>query len=205
MIISPHKVLSEGWIKPNPEYNSFDPDKDIQPNGIDLRLEEVFQLKHPHDFFNPKTGRGGRTSNSFYLLKDNEKQHLAYQKIDISHTTLHNHADGSILKKVDKAWVLSGRNSYDFQTNMIVDIPNGIAASLIVRSTLNRNQMFVTSGLYDSGFKGIVGGMLHIQHPFQSTFEQSAAVCQIIFYKSDITNKMYHGSYINYDRRQDTE
>ena len=36
------------------------------------------------------------------------------------------------------------------------------AGWVITRSTLNRNGVFITSGLYDTGYSGIMAGVLHV-------------------------------------------
>lgn len=36
------------------------------------------------------------------------------------------------------------------------------AGWVITRSTLNRNGLFLTSGLYDSGYSGVMAGVLHV-------------------------------------------
>ena len=36
------------------------------------------------------------------------------------------------------------------------------AGFVITRSTLNRNGCFLTSGLYDTGYKGVMAGVLHV-------------------------------------------
>ena len=42
-------------------------------------------------------------------------------------------------------------------SDFFVTVPAGLAAFLIVRSTLNRNGIFITSGLYDQGFSNNIG------------------------------------------------
>lgn len=36
------------------------------------------------------------------------------------------------------------------------------AGFVITRSTLNRNGVFLTSGLYDTGYKGVMAGVMHV-------------------------------------------
>ena len=43
-----------------------------------------------------------------------------------------------------------------------VTIAEGEAGWVVTRSTLNRNGVYITSGLYDSGYSGVVAGVLHI-------------------------------------------
>lgn len=43
-----------------------------------------------------------------------------------------------------------------------VTIGEGEAGWVITRSTLNRNGVFITSGLYDTGYSGVVAGVMHV-------------------------------------------
>ena len=44
----------------------------------------------------------------------------------------------------------------------IIDVGSGEAGFVITRSTLNRNGVFLTSGLYDTGYNGVMAGVMHI-------------------------------------------
>jgi deoxycytidine triphosphate deaminase len=44
----------------------------------------------------------------------------------------------------------------------IIHVGAGEAGWVITRSTLNRNGLFLTSGLYDSGYHGVMAGVLHV-------------------------------------------
>lgn len=52
--------------------------------------------------------------------------------------------------------------SYEAIMMNIVDIAEGEAGWVITRSTLNRNDVFLTSGLYDSGYNGNMAAVLHV-------------------------------------------
>lgn len=52
--------------------------------------------------------------------------------------------------------------SYEVVMQNIVRIGEGEAGWVITRSTLNRNGLFLTSGLYDSGYHGVMAGVLHV-------------------------------------------
>ena len=53
--------------------------------------------------------------------------------------------------------------TYEILMENIVKIPEGYAGWVITRSTLNRNGLFITSGLYDSGYHGVMAGALHVE------------------------------------------
>lgn len=43
-----------------------------------------------------------------------------------------------------------------------ITVGDGEAGWVITRSTLNRNGVFITSGLYDTGYSGVMAGVMHV-------------------------------------------
>lgn len=81
---------------------------------------------------------------------------------------------------------------YDISSDMYVEVPEGKAALLILRSTFVRNGCVLASGLYDSGFKGNIGAVLHVVGDM--TVERGVRIGQIMFIDSDSVGK-YAGGY----------
>ena len=52
--------------------------------------------------------------------------------------------------------------SYEVIMENVIDVADNEAGFVITRSTLNRNGVFITSGLYDSGYNGIMAGVMHV-------------------------------------------
>lgn len=52
--------------------------------------------------------------------------------------------------------------SYEIIMENIIHVGENEAGWVITRSTLNRNGCFITSGLYDSGYHGVMAGVLHV-------------------------------------------
>ena len=52
--------------------------------------------------------------------------------------------------------------SYEVVMENIIDVGSGEDGFVITRSTLNRNGVFLTSGLYDTGYNGVMAGVMHI-------------------------------------------
>lgn len=53
--------------------------------------------------------------------------------------------------------------SYEVVMENIINVGTGEAGWVITRSTLNRNGCFLTSGLYDTGYHGVMAGVLHVR------------------------------------------
>ena len=51
---------------------------------------------------------------------------------------------------------------YEVVMENIINVGDGEAGWVITRSTLNRNGLFLTSGLYDSGYHGVMAAVLHV-------------------------------------------
>ena len=51
---------------------------------------------------------------------------------------------------------------YEVVMENIINVGPGEAGWVITRSTLNRNGVFLTSGLYDSGYHGVMAGVMHV-------------------------------------------
>ena len=117
------------------------------------------------------------TNDEFYLGVD-KKQHRKGKEIKPN--------------EFDEFLLESGK-SYQFETPHFVMIPGGYAGWLIARSTLNRNGIFITSGLYDSGFQNYVGGVMHVRGG-PARIQKGARIAQFIYVEAE-TGSMYDGDY----------
>ena len=88
---------------------------------------------------------------------------------------------------------LDAPKSYDGTSNIYLNLPENVAAQTIIRSTFNRNGIFLTSGLYDSGYKGHIGFALHNVAGY-TKIEQGTRIGQIIFVRSESAG-IYAGGY----------
>lgn len=140
-----------------------DPTNQIQPNAIDFTLDRLFSINQSKPFIISKEAKQMRGGEE--MLTDND-----------GNWSLYNHPA-----------------VYDGQSDMFVDIPEGVVASLIIRSTFNRNGIFLTSGLYDSGFKGHIAFALH-NRSGPATIERGVRIGQIMFMTSDSVGQ-YTGGY----------
>lgn len=51
---------------------------------------------------------------------------------------------------------------YEVVMENIINVGKDEAGWVITRSTLNRNGVFLTSGLYDTGYHGVMAGVMHV-------------------------------------------
>lgn len=167
MIISPIKAIESGWVKGEISKDS------IQPNGIDFRLMRLFYPEY-------------QTKGSFVLL-ENTKKHINYFET----VPYRCQVDGL---EPFKGWFINGNSSVDFLSNLEISLPRDVAAIIIQRSTLNRNGCTLTSGFWDSGFKGTIGGQLHNHMKTNAYFEVGVRIGQVVFMEASAAHS-YNGQY----------
>lgn len=89
-------------------------------------------------------------------------------------------------------WYLS-EGTYEIVMENIISVGEGEAGWVITRSTLNRNGVFITSGLYDSGYNGVMAGAMHVTCG-PMIIKKGTRVGQFLLFKSE-TLKLYDGDY----------
>ena len=87
-----------------------------------------------------------RLSHSTFKIDEKEKIHR-----------------GSIEMKADTLGYFNlAEGHYEVIMENGITVGAGEAGWVITRSTLNRNGVFLTSGLYDTGYEGVMAGVLHV-------------------------------------------
>jgi deoxycytidine triphosphate deaminase len=136
---------------------------DIQPNAVDLRVEKIFQMNE----------------GAFVIGEENGKEVKIHR--------------GSSEIPVDSNgyWNLPA-GTYEIIMENIIHVGDDEAGWVITRSTLNRNGLFITSGLYDSGYNGVMAGALHVKA--FARIKKGTRVGQFLLFKSQ-SLKQYDGDY----------
>lgn len=138
--------------------------EDIQPNAVDLRVDKIYRIKQ---------------DNTFILGEQDGKEYKYHR--------------GSVEMQTDEEgyWHLSP-GTYEIVMQNIIQVGEDEAGWVITRSTLNRNGLFITSGLYDSGYHGVMAGALHVTA--FAKIKEGARVGQFLLFKSQSLKK-YDGDY----------
>lgn len=159
MYISPKIAIQNGWIK-----GIVDEQLQVQPNAIDFTLDRLF-------FAN---------KDEFIISKDpaNPKKELKHMRLLTESLPVEDRRTGVKLFNIEPSSV------YDGMSNVYVEVPEGVVAQLIIRSSFNRNGIFLTSGLYDSGYKGHIGFALHNRSLGKAKIEIGTRIGQITFAQS---------------------
>lgn len=112
-----------------------------------------------------------------FVIDEDKKSHRGSQEIEPD-------ADGY--------WTLEN-GIYEIIMQGLVHIGKDEAGWVITRSTLNRNGLFITSGLYDSGYHGVMAGALHVRGG-QAKIQRGTRVGQFLLFKAESLS-MYDGDY----------
>jgi deoxycytidine triphosphate deaminase len=167
MFINPKVAIEQGWVT-----GVTDAAAQVQPNAIDFDLAKLY---------------GYAVDTPSFFLDGDQKQHQKTIEQDMLEMS---GPSGSKMY-----YALKPHTAYDFASSVYVTLPAGVCAMLIVRSTLNRNGMFLTSGLYDSGFKGPVAGILHNRSDRTAYITPGSRIGQVMFLKSEDSGVLYAGGY----------
>lgn len=85
------------------------------------------------------------------------------------------------------------QGTYEIIMEGIISIGSDEAGFVITRSTLNRNGLFITSGLYDSGYEGVMAGALHVGGG-PAKIKKGTRVGQFLLFKAESLSS-YDGDY----------
>lgn len=89
---------------------------------------------------------------------------------------------------------LLAHSSYEFDTNHEVTIPEGMVGWLVIRSTFARNGLLIGNGLYDSGYSGPIGGVVHNLTPGIVKVSPNIRIAQFVMAKAESAH-LYNGFY----------
>lgn len=163
MFINPRIAIERGWVT-----GIHNPEKQVQPNAIDFTLDQLWEVHEDTVFIISEVGKEMRHRSQMSPVPLRSDPDMCY-------------------------WELYSRGIYDGLSDVYVDVPDGVAAMLVPRSSFTRNGFLLTSGLYDSGFKGHIGFVLHNGGGTARVFK-GTRVGQIIFVESE-NALVYSGGY----------
>jgi len=72
------------------------------------------------------------------------------------------HRGGFLLDPDQDGWYNLDPGRYEVIMENIITVGEDEAGFVITRSTLNRNGVYLTSGLYDTGYSGVMAGVMHV-------------------------------------------
>lgn len=118
-----------------------------------------------------------KIDDALFVLDDDQKVHRNKNQLDPD-------KDGYF-------WLDPGH--YEVLMKNVITVGQNEAGFVITRSTLNRNGIFLTSGLYDSGYDGFMAGVLHVNCG-KAKIKKGARIGQYLNFESE-SKGMYDGDY----------
>jgi deoxycytidine triphosphate deaminase len=97
------------------------------------------------------------------------------------------------LEPNEEGYFILRKGSYEVVMENEVEVAEGEAGWVHIRSTLLRNGNFLFSGIFDGGFKGKVGGVLQVTAP-EAHIKKGTRIAQFIVFKAE-TLHAYDGTY----------
>jgi deoxycytidine triphosphate deaminase len=165
--VNPRKAIENGWIT-----GIKNEVTQVQPNAIDFTLDRLFSIQE---------------SNPFVISTDKTTgKEVKQMRGGFERTPITDRATNLDFFVVDP------RTSYDMMSDIYIKVPEGYAALLVTRSTFVRNGLFIVSGLYDSGFEGHIGCVLH-NLSGTTRIERGTRIGQVIFTESENAGKYSGG------------
>lgn len=146
-------------------------EKCIQPNAVDIRVTTL-KILDPND------------QSSIVFSESLPKMFASRYPAPIQQD-----AQSGIMY-----WVIPPHAVVDYETNHETEVPEGYAGFINIRSTLARNGLINVNGIYDSGYKGMIGGFLHNNTSHTMLLEVGSRIAQYYMIKSESVGS-YNGYY----------
>lgn len=129
-----------------------------------------------------RLGRVYKINNELFEVSNDHKKHRGSEEVFPDGEGYYNLSIGS----------------YEVVMENIINVGPFEAGWVITRSTLNRNGCYITSGLYDSGYHGVMAGVLHVTTG-PARIKQGTRIGQYLSFESESLST-YDGDYgINKD------
>jgi len=124
-----------------------------------------------------RLGKVFRMSSSTFRIDEKEKVHRGSYEMRPDGEGYYNLAEGH----------------YEVIMENMITVGENEAGWVITRSTLNRNGVFLTSGLYDTGYDGVMAGVMHVTcGPMR--IQRGTRIGQYLSFNAESLHK-YDGSY----------
>lgn len=115
--------------------------------------------------------------DTHFILDENRKTHRGTETVSID----------------SEGYYVLEPGAYEILMEGEVTMGPDEAGWLVTRSTLNRNGIYITSGLYDSGYKGVMAAALHVTCG-PAMIKKGTRVGQFLLFKAEALNQ-YDGDY----------
>jgi dUTP pyrophosphatase len=155
-------------------------DDQVQPNGVDLTLEAVYEQREP--------GRIGRDDKEIGERRELETEGVAPRATESSSGQ---RPRGQVAADAPETYYLTA-GGYVVQYAETVHVPENHVGYLYPRSSLLRNSCMLNTAVWDAGYEGKGEGLLEVHHDIE--LEKGARIAQLVLAEAD-HESTYAGSY----------
>lgn len=124
-----------------------------------------------------RLGKVFKINDDLFQVSNDEKRHRGAEEMKPDHLGYYTLVPGH----------------YEVVMENIINVGENEAGWVITRSTLNRNGCFLTSGLYDTGYHGVMAGVLHVTIAV-ARIRQGTRIGQYLSFNAEALHS-YDGSY----------
>ena len=151
--------------------------KHIMGPGSRSRLSNVQEGDVQPNAVDLRLGKVFKMSQSTFIIDEKQKTHRGSYEMKPDPLGYYNLPEGH----------------YEVVMENMIVVGDDEAGWVITRSTLNRNGVFLTSGLYDSGYDGVMAGVMHVTcGPMR--IQKGTRIGQYLCFNAESLHK-YEGSY----------
>lgn len=170
----------------------------VQPNGVDLRVDTVLEQREPGRITTDGTVIGERQPLHPEERDDPVPEPMSESGDDPTRETPAESAPGPAPDAADRGWDTDRETFYLAPGGYIllyaetVSIPEGHVGFVLPRSSLMRNSCMLNTAVWDAGYTGRGEGLLQVHHDVE--LERGARVAQLVLGEADHEG-LYDGSY----------
>ena len=151
--------------------------KHIQSPNSRSTLTNVEQKDIQPNAVDLRVSKFFKVSTKDFIISEDQKTHRGSKEIEPD-------IDG---------WFYLQPGHYEVIMENTINVGDNEAGWVITRSTLNRNGLFLTSGLYDTGYNGVMAGMIHVTIG-AARIKKGTRIGQYLNFEAE-SIKVYDGSY----------
>ncbi|KAI9808476.1 MAG: hypothetical protein M1827_007229 [Pycnora praestabilis] len=166
----------------------------VQPCGVDLTLKRVSVWTSPGavDFDNNRRLKP-KTSELPFVTFPMVARMKAFVQEKMPGIPNPSEEDVRANTKSEAVYLATGSYLIGFNEN--VEVPLNLMGQIAVRSSLLHSGALLSAGVVDSGYKGVLEGLLQVMNPYGLRLYRDARLAQIIFNEMKEEAEPYDGEY----------
>ena len=156
----------------------------VQPNGVDLTLDAVFEQREP--------GRIGRDGKEVGARQPREPEQVGTRPREPEQVGTQPPEPAQAGGTEDAGTYYLEEGSYVVRYGETISIPEGHVGFVYPRSSLMRNSCMLNTAVWDAGYEGRGEGLLQVHHDVELV--EGARIAQLVLAEAEHDGE-YDGTY----------